>query len=60
MGEIAEMMIDGTLCECCGAYLGESQDLRSRCVNCTDLTEDPTNLPKQKTAKRKPAPKVAP
>jgi len=22
MGEIAEMMLDGTLCECCGSYIG--------------------------------------
>jgi len=22
MGEIAEMMLDGTLCECCGEYIG--------------------------------------
>lgn len=24
MGEIAEMMLDGTLCESCGEYIGES------------------------------------
>src|SRR5688500_10789686 len=23
MGEIAEMMLDGTLCECCGSYIDE-------------------------------------
>jgi hypothetical protein len=23
MGEISEMMLDGTLCECCGVFLGE-------------------------------------
>jgi hypothetical protein len=23
MGEIAEMMLDGTLCECCGAYIDD-------------------------------------
>jgi hypothetical protein len=24
MGDISDMMLDGTLCECCGVYLGES------------------------------------
>ena len=24
MGEIAEMMLDGTLCECCGEYIGQN------------------------------------
>lgn len=35
MGEIAEMMMDGTLCEGCGVYLnGESYGLARRCGHC--------------------------
>ena len=26
MGEIADMMLDGTLCECCGEFLGDAED----------------------------------
>lgn len=29
MGEIAEMMLDGTLCSCCGAFMEENFDLSS-------------------------------
>ena len=59
MGEIAEMMLDGTLCECCGVYLGEASDISRRCTNCGDLTEH-QEQPKRKRAKQKPAPKEAP
>jgi endogenous inhibitor of DNA gyrase (YacG/DUF329 family) len=31
MGEIADMMLDGTLCECCGAYIGRSQGFPGYC-----------------------------
>lgn len=35
MGEIAEMMLDGTLCEGCGVYLpGEAQGIPRRCRDC--------------------------
>lgn len=35
MGEIAEMMLDGTLCEGCGEYLGgESLGFPMRCGGC--------------------------
>lgn len=35
MGEIAEMMLDGTLCEGCGAYLDGSADgFPRRCRAC--------------------------
>jgi len=26
MGEIAEMMLDGTMCQCCGVYLNDGHD----------------------------------
>lgn len=31
MGEIAEMMLDGTLCECCGAYIGPGEGFPRYC-----------------------------
>lgn len=34
MGEVSEMMLDGTLCEGCGVFLGESQGAPRRCVDC--------------------------
>ncbi|MDE1907644.1 MAG: hypothetical protein KGH75_14460, partial [Rhodospirillales bacterium] len=35
MGEIAEMMLDGTLCVCCGGYLdGEGQGFARYCRGC--------------------------
>lgn len=26
MGEIAEMMLDGTMCQCCGEWLNDGED----------------------------------
>ncbi len=41
MGEIAEMMLDGTLCAGCGEYLGESTDLPTYCADCAkDMKQD--------------------
>jgi len=34
MGEQAEMHLDGTLCECCGVYLGVSEGYPVRCKAC--------------------------
>lgn len=34
MGEIAEMMLDGTLCEGCGVHLGSDSGVPTRCRNC--------------------------
>lgn len=35
MGEIAEMMLDGTLCEGCGGYMpGRSAGVPRRCRDC--------------------------
>lgn len=31
MGEIAEAMLDGTMCECCGEYLGEGDGCPRYC-----------------------------
>ena len=35
MGEVADMMLDGTLCEGCGVYMpGEAQGIPRRCRSC--------------------------
>lgn len=35
MGEIAEMMLDGTLCQCCGEYIGKEENgLPAFCEDC--------------------------
>jgi len=31
MGEIAEIMLDGTLCECCGEFLGDGDGFPGYC-----------------------------
>lgn len=42
MGEIAEMMLDGDLCEGCGVYMGSAgQGFTRRCTSCaTDERAD--------------------
>lgn len=41
MGEIADMMIDGTLCEQCGEYLGEGDGYPRYCGACGYDEEPP-------------------
>jgi len=44
MGEIAEMMLDGTLCACCGELLGDPEDEPAGypmyCASCAPDFED--------------------
>lgn len=41
MGEIAEMMLDGTLCEGCGVFLdGDADGFPRRCDDCGPAPED--------------------
>lgn len=42
MGEVAEMMLDGTLCSSCGAYVGEMGGVPVTCRDCRDPTPRPT------------------
>jgi hypothetical protein len=35
MGEIADMMLDGTLCEGCGEFLGADGGFPQRCAACS-------------------------
>lgn len=34
MGDIADMMLDGTLCQCCGEYLGGEDGFPGYCHPC--------------------------
>ena len=35
MGDTADLMLNGTLCECCGVYLaGEADGIPRRCKDC--------------------------
>lgn len=34
MGEVAEMMLDGTLCEECGGYIGDAVGYPRSCHGC--------------------------
>lgn len=36
MGEIADMMLEGILCEGCGEYLGEGLGFPTRCAGCSE------------------------
>jgi len=51
MGDIAEMMLDGTLCEGCGVYLpGEGEGIPRYCRDCFPAAVKAGNaLPKEKT-----------
>ena len=40
MGDIADMMIDGTLCEQCGAALGEGDGYPRKCKDCSKESND--------------------
>lgn len=34
MGDVADMMLDGTLCECCGCYMGDAPGVTQLCEGC--------------------------
>lgn len=40
MGEIADMMLEGELCECCGEYLGDGEGVPQRCAACASVEID--------------------
>jgi hypothetical protein len=40
MGEIADMMLDGTLCQVCGAYIGDAEGYPRTCIGCREDEED--------------------
>lgn len=53
MGEIAEMMLDGTLCSQCGEFLGEPEGYPLTCSSCSDFNESDLVELKQKKIKKK-------
>ncbi|MCX7902113.1 MAG: hypothetical protein N2483_07470 [Burkholderiaceae bacterium] len=56
MGEIAEMMLDGTLCEGCGAYLqSEGRGLPRRCRDCKRSDREQQEHPPVKPGSNKTA-----
>jgi hypothetical protein len=58
MGEIADMMLDGTLCAGCGEFLGEDAGYPVYCLRCAkDLPGDNFQSPKYKP-RQQTAPKV--
>ena len=36
MGEIADMMLDGTLCFCCGVFIGTDNGFATTCADCEE------------------------
>lgn len=53
MGEYAEMMLDGTLCESCGDYIGADNDCPAQCRACViEAAEEEKQLKKQKESKQ--------
>ncbi len=54
MGEIADMMLDGTLCECCGVYIdyGDADGFPRYCEGCKQYASEETR-PKRKRRRRR-------
>jgi hypothetical protein len=40
MGEIADMFLNGDMCEECGEYLGEGDGFRRLCAGCDENEEE--------------------
>jgi hypothetical protein len=56
MGDVADMMLDGTLCQTCGEYLGNPTGYPRSCRSCGgDKGAGPFDF--RPTKKLKPAPK---
>ena len=55
MGEVADMMLDGTLCECCGVWMGdgEAPGYPRRCRDCRTPIEAAFAMKRQIAAKVK-------
>lgn len=53
MGEIADMMLDGTMCECCGEFLNDGADGPGYPVRCFSCRE-PEEKEKPKKSRKKP------
>lgn len=55
MGEISDMMLDGTLCEQCGEFIDEEGgDFPRLCASCSQEQEKPADVfPKRKPGRKK-------
>ena len=55
MGDIADMMLDGTLCEQCGEFIDDDEGGSPRlCASCSQEKEKPVDVfPKRKPGKPK-------
>lgn len=52
MGEIAEMMLEGALCQVCGVYLSEGDGYPVSCNSCSGEQKNRTKERKQSNAHR--------
>ena len=55
MGEIAEMMLDGTMCQSCGEFLGGDEGYPVSCPSCAEdepVEPDPVYAPVSKAERR--------
>lgn len=60
MGDIADMMLDGTLCEGCGEYLGDDGGFPMRCRSCaSDLEEAERHMQERAPKQTAAVPKIA-
>lgn len=57
MGDVADMMLDGTLCSSCGQFLGAEDDYPQMCPEC--LKEDIASGPKVRRSPCEPRQKVS-
>lgn len=48
MGEVSEMMLDGTLCQKCGVFIGEPTGSPKTCKACKQIDKPKRNKPKVK------------
>lgn len=42
MGDIADMILEGELCECCGVYMGDACGYPRKCAGCRRDARAPT------------------
>ena len=40
MGDVADMILDGTLCEQCGTYISEGNGFTRTCEDCKEENDD--------------------
>lgn len=58
MGEIADAMLDGTMCSCCGDYLGGDEGYPVMCAACRAAERREPRIPRFDRYKIKDNPKV--